>query len=84
MQQEFEVVQQVYELVINFLVTYSFQIAGAVVIVVAGFIVGSWVSRGRFGFNKKNGAEAPFEYEHVRRKCATVADGPAPSARFSH
>ncbi|MCZ6773144.1 MAG: mechanosensitive ion channel family protein [Proteobacteria bacterium] len=45
MKQEIEVAQQIYELIINFLVTYSFQIAGAIVILIAGFVVGGWVSR---------------------------------------
>lgn len=45
MQQELEVFQQVYELVVNFLVTYSFQLAGAVIILIAGIIVGGWVGR---------------------------------------
>lgn len=45
MEQELEVVTQVYELVVNFLVQYSFQLTGAVIILIAGFIVGSWVAR---------------------------------------
>ncbi|MCZ6664710.1 MAG: mechanosensitive ion channel family protein [Gammaproteobacteria bacterium] len=45
MKQEIEVAQQIYELIINFLVTYSFQIAGAIVILIAGFVIGGWVSR---------------------------------------
>ena len=45
MEQELEVFQQVYELVVQFMVTYSFQLAGAVIILIAGFVVGSWVAR---------------------------------------
>ena len=45
MEQELEVFTQVYQLIVNFMVTYSFQLAGAVVILIAGFIVGSWVAR---------------------------------------
>ena len=45
MEQELEVVNQVYQLVVDFLVTYSFQIVGAVIIIVAGIIVGGWVAR---------------------------------------
>ena len=41
MEQELEVFTQVYQLIVNFMVTYSFQLAGAVVILIAGFIVGS-------------------------------------------
>ena len=43
--QELEMVEQIYELIVNFLVTYSFQIAGAMVILIAGFIVAGWVAR---------------------------------------
>ena len=45
MEQELEVFTQVYQLIVNFMVTYSFQLAGAVVILIAGFVVGSWVAR---------------------------------------
>jgi len=45
MQDELELVQEVYNVVINFLVNYSFQLVGAVIILIAGFIVASWVSR---------------------------------------
>lgn len=42
--EELEVVQQVYQLIVNFMVTYSFQIAGAVIILIAGVIVGRSVA----------------------------------------
>lgn len=45
MAQEVTTVEQVYRLVIDFLVTYAFQIAGAVIILVAGLVVGNWVAR---------------------------------------
>ena len=45
MQQELATVQQVYQLVINFVVAYSFQLAGAVIVLVVGFMVGNWVRR---------------------------------------
>lgn len=45
MQEELELVKQVYELVVDFMVTYSFQIVGAILILALGFIVGGWVSR---------------------------------------
>ncbi len=45
MEQELEIFQQVYELIVNFVVTYSFQLAGAVIILIAGIIVGGWVAR---------------------------------------
>ena len=45
MEQELQVFQQIYELIVNFVVNYSFQMAGAVIILIAGFIAGGWVSR---------------------------------------
>jgi len=45
MQNELEMVQEIYNVVINFLVNYSFQLVGAVIILIAGFIVASWVAR---------------------------------------
>jgi small conductance mechanosensitive channel len=44
-EEQLDLVQQVYELIVNFAVTYSFQLLGAAVVLVVGFIVGSWVSR---------------------------------------
>lgn len=45
MAQEVGTLQQVLQLVTNFLVTYAFQLAGAVIILIAGFVVANWVSR---------------------------------------
>ncbi len=45
MEEQLDLVQQVYELVVNFAVTYSFQLFGALLVVIAGYIVGGWVSR---------------------------------------
>ncbi|MEM7543133.1 MAG: mechanosensitive ion channel family protein [Pseudomonadota bacterium] len=45
MEQELKAIEQAYELIVNFLITYSFQLLGAAIILIAGFIVGSWVSR---------------------------------------
>lgn len=45
MPQELVGLQQVGQLVVNFLVTYAFQIAGAVIILIAGFVVANWVAR---------------------------------------
>ena len=43
--EELESVQQIYQIVIDFLVNYSFQVLGAVLILVAGIIVSRWVSK---------------------------------------
>ncbi len=45
MPQELGTLQQVIQLVTNFLVTYAFQIAGAIIILIAGFLVANWVGR---------------------------------------
>jgi small conductance mechanosensitive channel len=44
-EKELEFAQQAYDVVINFVVTYSFQLVGAVIILIAGFVIGGWVSR---------------------------------------
>ena len=68
MKQEIEVAQQIYELIINFLVTYSFQIAGAIVILIAGFIVGGWVSRIVLRMQERRNVDVP-----LRQFIASVA-----------
>ena len=45
MPQDLGTLQQVIQLVTNFLVTYAFQLAGAVIILVAGYAVANWVGR---------------------------------------
>ena len=45
MEQELATLQQVYGIVVDFFVHYSFQLAGALIILAAGFVVGSWVRR---------------------------------------
>ncbi len=45
MEEQLDLVQQVYELVVNFAVTYSFQLLGALLVVIAGYVIGGWVSR---------------------------------------
>ena len=45
MNEELELVTQAYELIVDFMVTYSFQLIGAVLILALGFLVGGWVSR---------------------------------------
>lgn len=44
-EKELELAQQAYDVVVNFVVNYSFQLIGAVIILIAGFIVGGWVAR---------------------------------------
>jgi small conductance mechanosensitive channel len=45
LEEQLDLVQQVYELIVNFAVTYSFQLLGAVVVLIAGFIVGGWAAK---------------------------------------
>lgn len=42
---QLDLIRQIYELVVNFLVTYSFRLVGAVIVVIAGIIVSRWVGR---------------------------------------
>ncbi|MCK4347497.1 MAG: mechanosensitive ion channel, partial [Thermoplasmatales archaeon] len=45
MQEEMETLQNLTNIVIEFIVTYSFQILGAIIILFVGIIVARWVSR---------------------------------------
>jgi len=45
MEEQLDLVAEVYQLVVNFMVTYSFQLLGAVLVLAIGFLVGGWVSR---------------------------------------
>ena len=45
MEKELEFAQQAYDVVVNFVVTYSFQLVGAVLILTGGIIIGGMVSR---------------------------------------
>lgn len=44
LQDQVNLIQQVYQVAINFMVGYSFQILGAILVIVAGFLVGRWIS----------------------------------------
>jgi small conductance mechanosensitive channel len=45
LEQQLDIVQQVYQLVVNFAVAYSFQLLGAGLVVVVGYVIGGWVSK---------------------------------------
>ena len=45
MKQELATVEQIYQLVVNFLVNYSFQLTGALIIISGGLIVANWTAR---------------------------------------
>jgi len=45
MEEQLDLVNEVYQLIVNFLVNYSFQLLGAVLVLILGFIVGGWISR---------------------------------------
>ena len=45
MEEQLDMVEEVYQLIVNFLVNYSFQLLGAVLVLALGFIVGGWISR---------------------------------------
>ncbi len=43
--QQLDLVQQVYELVVNFMVAYSFRLVGALLVIIVGVLVARWVGR---------------------------------------
>ncbi|MEM9622164.1 MAG: mechanosensitive ion channel family protein [Pseudomonadota bacterium] len=43
--QQFDFITQIYQVALDYLVGYSFQLFGAVLVIIAGLIVGRWVSR---------------------------------------
>jgi small conductance mechanosensitive channel len=45
MEEQLDLVTEVYQLIVNFLVNYSFQLMGAVLVLALGFLVGGWISR---------------------------------------
>jgi small conductance mechanosensitive channel len=45
MEEQLDLVAEVYQLIVNFLVNYSFQLLGALLVLAFGFLVGGWVSR---------------------------------------
>ena len=45
MEEQLDLVAEVYQLIANFLVNYSFQLLGALLVLVLGFVVGGWISR---------------------------------------
>ncbi len=42
--QQFDFIAQIYQVAVEFLVGYSFQLFGAVLVIIAGFLIGRWVS----------------------------------------
>ena len=45
MKDEIKLVEDAYNIVVNFLVNYSFQLLGAIIIIIAGFLVAGWAGR---------------------------------------
>ena len=45
MQDEIKLVQEAYNVVINFMVNYSFQLVGAIIIIIVGFLVAGWAAK---------------------------------------
>ncbi len=57
MKDELELAQRAYDLVVNFLVNYSFQLIGAMLILIAGFVVASWSSRALLVFQERRNVD---------------------------
>lgn len=45
MQEQLGLLEEVYLLIVNFAVTYSFQLLGAAIVMIVGYMVGGWLSR---------------------------------------
>ena len=45
MQDEIKLVQEAYNIVINFMVNYSFQLVGAIIIIIVGYLVAGWAAK---------------------------------------
>jgi small conductance mechanosensitive channel len=54
MEQEIETLQKLYNIVVEFLVTYSFQILGAIIILIVGIKVAGWLGRLASNFCEKH------------------------------
>jgi small conductance mechanosensitive channel len=55
--EQLNLIQQVYELIVNFAVNYSFQLLGAVIVLIAGFVVGGWVSKALAGLMERRNVD---------------------------
>ena len=56
-EQQLELVQQIYQTLVDFLVGYSFQILGAIIVVIAGFVVGRWVANALLKVQEKRNVD---------------------------
>ena len=54
MSEELETLQKLYNIVVEFLVTYSFQIVGAIIILVIGFKLAGWLGQIVINFCEKH------------------------------
>jgi len=57
-EKELELAQEAVDVIVNFLVTYSFQLIGAVIILIAGFVLGGWVSRALLRVQQRRNVDA--------------------------
>lgn len=58
MEKKLELAQEAVDVIVNFLVTYSFQLIGAVIILIAGFVLGGWVSRALLRVQQRRNVDA--------------------------
>ena len=62
MEKELELAQQAYDVVVNFVVNYSFQLVGAIIILIVGFIVGGWVSRALLRLQERRNVDVTLRH----------------------
>jgi small conductance mechanosensitive channel len=67
MEKELELAQEIYDLVVTFLVTYSFQLFGAVLIIFIGYLVAVWISNTLLRLQEKRNVDVT-----LRQFIATV------------
>lgn len=61
MQDEIKQVQEIYDVIISFLINYSFQLIGAVIILIAGVLFAGWVSRMLIRLQEKRNVDATLQ-----------------------
>ncbi len=62
MQEQLGLLEEAYSLIINFAVTYSFQLLGAVIVLIVGFIVGGWVAKVLLGVMEKRAVDVTLRH----------------------
>ena len=68
MQQELETIQQMANIVVEFLVKYSFQIVGALIILLVGIKLAGWLGRVVTNFCEKHKIDITYARDRQRER----------------